>query len=209
MVARGVRLVLERMGQLVGQASLRRRSNGEARNPDGRGGLQETCQEQSLGMSHNNRVNATVLVGFERGSMWREQLWETDLSIEECLSRMTSSTERDTMFHRLGFHPKGTVFSSIEGNTFRLFAKGVPFVRNSSQPYFYGSVAKSGKRTLIRGRFRMHRNVETFLGVWFASVIVIGGIITVFALTQIITGRRIFEGNLDIRAAVLIPPGML
>jgi hypothetical protein len=141
--------------------------------------------------------------------MWREQLWETDLSVEACLSKVTSSTEKDTMFRGLGLHPTGTIFSSIEGNTFRLVAKGVPFVRNSFQPYFYGSVAKAGERTLIRGRFRMHRNVETFFGVWFAFVTVIGGIITIFALEQLITGRRILEGNMDVRAAAVTAPGML
>jgi len=55
----------------------------------------------------------------------------------------------------------------------------------------------------------MHRNVETFLGVWFAFVIVIGGILTMFALKQIISGQRLFEGNMDIRATAITAPGML
>ena len=74
------------------------------------------------------------------------------------------------------------VYSSYElqenGTSFRLFATGSPFVRNSWQPYFYGSLTDGGTRTLIRGQFRMHPAVLVLTILCLMVFIVIGGVIT-------------------------------
>ena len=73
-------------------------------------------------------------------------------------------------------------------------------VHNSFEPYFYGSFAQEGGRTVIRGRFRPQLIVIAFMAVWFAFVLLIGGWITVL----VVTGRRVIHGP-----AALVAPGML
>jgi hypothetical protein len=55
----------------------------------------------------------------------------------------------------------------------------------------------------------MHPAVVLFMMVWFTGVIGIGSLITMAAVTELVTGRHILEGNMDVRIAALFAPGML
>jgi hypothetical protein len=141
--------------------------------------------------------------------MWRTFTWETSLPAPECRSRLQHYSEPDSIWRGFRFDSKGTVYSSSRADSFRLFAKGPAFVRNSFEPYFYGSVVQADGRTLIRGRFRMHPFVLAFMAVWFFGVVSIGGLITAVMLYEILTGRRVSEGSMAPGLAVLIGPAML
>lgn len=141
--------------------------------------------------------------------MWRTLIWETSLPAPECRSRLEHYSEPDSIWRGFRFDPKGTVYGSTRAGSFRLFAKGPAFVRNSFEPYFYGSVVETNGRTLIRGRFRVHPFVLAFMAVWFFGVVTIGGLITAVMLYEILTGRRVSEGSMAPGLAVFIGPGML
>jgi len=120
-------------------------------------------------------------------------------------SRIERGTEKDSVARWFRFFgDQGTVYSTINGKSFRLFAKGPAFVHNSFEPYFYGSFAREDRRTVVRGRFRPHALVIAFMAVWFSFLLLIGGIIAVSA----VVGRRAPHGG-GLWTAALILPGML
>ncbi len=141
--------------------------------------------------------------------MWRTLTWETSLPAPECRSRLQHYSQADSVWRAFRFDSKGTVYSSIRPSSFRLFARGPMFVRNSFEPYFYGSVVEADGRTLIRGCFRMHPFVLVFMAVWFVGVVIIGGLITAVMLYELLTGHRVSSGNMAPGLAALIGPGML
>src|SRR6266566_3573137 len=139
-----------------------------------------------------------------------ELIWQTDVPVEECASRIQRTTEKDSMARWFRFGDQGTVYSTINGRSFRLFAKGPAFVHNSFEPYFYGSFAQEGGRTVVRGRFRPQAIVIAFMAFWFAFVSLIGGVIVVRAVVGLGTGTRAMHGDLGHPgAAALITLGML
>src|SRR2546425_2036552 len=135
--------------------------------------------------------------------------WQTDVPVEECASRIQRATEKDSVARLFRFGDQGTVYSTINGRSFRLFAKGPAFVHNSFEPYFYGSFAQEGGRTVVRGRFRPQAIVIAFMAVWFAFVSLIGGVIVVRAVVGLGTGTRAMHGDLGPGAAELITLGIL
>jgi hypothetical protein len=138
-----------------------------------------------------------------------ELIWQTDVPVEECASRIQRATEKDSVarWFRL-FGDQGTVYSTIKGNSFRLFAKGPAFMRNSFEPYFYGSFGREAGRTVVRGGFRPQALVIAFMAVWFSFVLLIGGVIAVSAVVEVVTGRRALHGR-DLGTAALVLLGML
>ena len=140
--------------------------------------------------------------------MWRTLTWETSLPAPECRSRLQHYSQADSVWRAFRFDAKGTVYSSVRPSSFRLFAKGPMFVRNSFEPYFYGSVLEADGRTLIRGRFRMHPVVLVFMTVWFIGVVTIGGLITAVMLYELLTGRRV-STEMAPGLAALLGPAML
>ena len=132
-----------------------------------------------------------------------EFTWQTDLAIPECKSRLERATEKESASRWFRFGESGTVYSRVGEASFRLFAKGPAFVHNSFEPYLYGSFARDGGRTVVRGRFRPHTLALGFMVVWFTFVLLVGGLITV----RSVTGSR--GGDLGPGAAVLFALGML
>src|SRR5437867_267 len=132
-----------------------------------------------------------------------ELIWQTDVPVEECASRIQRATEKDSVARWFRFGDQGTVYSTINRKSFRLFAKGPAFVHNSFEPYFYGSFAPEGGRTVVRGRFRPQAIVIAFIAVWFAFVSLIGGMIVVRAVVGLGTGTRALHGDLGPGAAAL------
>ena len=91
-----------------------------------------------------------------------------------------------------------------------LVCEGTSLYHNAFEPYFYGSFAQEGGRTVVRGRFRPQAIVIAFMAFWFAFVSLIGGVIVVRAVVGLGTGTRAMHGDLGHPgAAALITLGML
>src|SRR5438552_8713271 len=138
-----------------------------------------------------------------------EFTWQTELAIPECKSRLERATEKESASRWFRFGDSGTVYSRVGEASFRLFAKGPAFVHNSFEPYFYGSFAQEGGRTVVRGRFRPQAIVIAFMAVWLAFVSLIGGVIVVRAVVGLGTGKRDMHGDLGPGAVALITLGIL
>jgi len=76
-----------------------------------------------------------------------ELIWQTDVPVEECASRIQRATERDSAARWFRFGDQGTVYSTINGRSFRLFAKGPAFITTPSSPT---STVRSPKRVVER-----------------------------------------------------------
>ncbi len=96
----------------------------------------------------------------------------TALSTDECLQRLKehSCSFVETLRFAFARPEKGTVFATIRGGKFRLFAQGPKYVSNSFAPFFYGRLESTPAGTRIHGRFQMHRLVRVFMTIWFAGV---------------------------------------
>ncbi|MCE9552046.1 MAG: hypothetical protein K8T91_01540 [Planctomycetes bacterium] len=68
---------------------------------------------------------------------------------------------------------------------------------------------KTTEGTIIRGKFRMHPFVVVFMTIWFGGLTAGGGMMLMAALSELLTGKRIMQGNLSPFLAVFIPPGMI
>ncbi len=138
----------------------------------------------------------------------RELAWETELSVAECQKRLARLLERPGFF-RAWEAEQGTVFGAVDGSSFYLVAKGSPYLRNSFAPYFFGGLLHRDGTTEVRGRFRVHGFVLLFMAVWFVGVLLLGGLITAVALTELLTGQRFLQGDARPEAVVVAGPGML
>jgi hypothetical protein len=167
------------------------------------------CRREASGPQEADRVEPSKPFPGLRKAMWRTLAWETSLPASECRLRLEHYAEPDSIVHRFRFDAKGTVYASLRASSFRLFARGPAFVRNSVEPYFYGSIVEEGGRTLVRGQFRMHPFTLGFMALWFFGVVTIGGLMSVVMLHQILTGRRPPEAALAPGLAIFIGPGML
>ncbi|HET9298497.1 MAG TPA: hypothetical protein VFO11_01045 [Candidatus Polarisedimenticolaceae bacterium] len=127
---------------------------------------------------------------------WEALAWQTPLSVRECIDRLESHTEEDTFFRWLRVSPQETLLRILNGRSLRLFSKGSPFVRNSFEPYFYGDLSESQGVTVVRGSFRIHPIPLTFVTMWLAGVVTIGGAIFLTCAAEVITGHRYGEGDL-------------
>jgi len=140
--------------------------------------------------------------------LWPQTVWQTDLSVAECQSRLARVTDKDSVSRWFRFADRGTVYSTMTDRSFRLFAKGSAFIRNSFEPYLYGSFVQTQRGTTLLGVFRPHTFVLAFMAVWFAFVSVGGGLMSVVSLVALATGR-VPQGTLSPGLGLFIGPALV
>jgi hypothetical protein len=140
--------------------------------------------------------------------MWPTCAWETVLPPSECLTLLANNTEPDTFWRRFRKAPSGSVFSSIRGDAFRLYTYGPPIVRNSFEPYFYGTIVERDGKTFIHGQFRVSPLIVAFTVLFLLAVVVIGMLMAAVVLLDVNADPRP-KGDLTPAMVVFAPLGML
>lgn len=140
--------------------------------------------------------------------LWRYRQWQTDLSFEKCRELLQSAATGDVQVTPLRFATTSNLLGPIGECRFRLFAKGHPFVRNSFQPYFYGSLepADKGGKAVIRGRFVTHPLVTAFMAFWLFGALFGSAAFEIALVCYLITGTPKFEGDLHPLVALFFAP---
>ncbi len=100
------------------------------------------------------------------------RVYRTNLSTIECLQRLRSHVAPSTgPLRRPSASPgEGTIIAKVNGERFRIFARGPRYVHNSFAPFLYGRVAANADGTRIDAKFRMHPVVRVFMSVWFGGL---------------------------------------
>lgn len=125
----------------------------------------------------------------------------TDLSVEECLRRLSEASDigERTIFSFSGYKGSKPVLSKFNGNKFKLWKRR--YYNNSFAPFFFGNLSREERGTRVEGRFGMDPYVKGFMIVWLSLAIVISLPILFSTLAHPIHG--------DDWAGVLIPVGMV
>ncbi|MCL4206308.1 MAG: hypothetical protein KJ000_27820 [Pirellulaceae bacterium] len=108
----------------------------------------------------------------------------TDLSVEECLSRLHESLSPVRPF-RWAMPSTETYFGKVRGDMFQVFVVGPGDMRkNSFTPIFYGSLRASPEGARISGSISVHTFVSVFLTAWYVGVLAFLGAIWWHLLTS-------------------------
>ena len=102
--------------------------------------------------------------------------YKTKLSIEECVNRIETHSQKAKVFSLRGY-PAGTIVYRLKGNKFRLKAGLGENMTNSFEPILYGAFEQSHDGTVIHGSFRMHTSTRIFMAFWFGFVMAFLGLV--------------------------------
>src|ERR1700686_3413487 len=100
--------------------------------------------------------------------------------------RRSIDEERRTLFSFSGYKGDQLVLGEVLGNKFRLQKRR--YWRNDFAPYFYGEVQPEPGGTRIEGRFGLSEWVRIFMRFWLGAVVLIGGSIFAFSVSDVMTG---------------------
>jgi hypothetical protein len=106
--------------------------------------------------------------------LWREYVWETRLSPEQCAERLRHATERDEFWRGRSMDLPRTLNRSGELPFFTLRAPASPIDRNPFDPEFHGRFVAHGGGTRVIGQFGVSVPPIAILGVWLLGVIALG-----------------------------------
>ncbi|HEX6852278.1 MAG TPA: hypothetical protein VF139_12825 [Candidatus Polarisedimenticolaceae bacterium] len=135
--------------------------------------------------------------------LWREYVWETRLSPQQCAERLREATERDEFWRsRLG-DPVDTLYRSGEFPFFHLRAPRSPLDRNPLEPNFQGRFVAHGGGTRVVGRFGISTFAIALLGVWFVMAIPLGATFAVAYLRMAV--RHGEFGRFDVLVGAVLP----
>jgi len=117
------------------------------------------------------------------------------LSPEECATRLEAAIDRDLsplnpLFGYFGSRP---IAGRVNGLSFRL-RKRIGY-RNHFQTFLTGTLRPCDTGTIIQGLFAMHGCVIAFTLFWFASAIVLSGVIFVTSLLGLLLASHPFGSN--------------
>jgi hypothetical protein len=113
--------------------------------------------------------------------------------------------ERRTLFSFSGYKGDQPILGEVTADTFHMQKRR--FYRNDFAPHFYGTMHPGPGGTRIEGRFDLSTWVRAFMWFWLGGVVLIGGTIFVFSLTDVVTGSHHITG--DVRVGLIVPPAMV
>lgn len=118
--------------------------------------------------------------------------------------RRSMDEENRTLFSLSGYKGDQDILGEVVGNTFHLHKRR--YCRNDFAPHFYGEIQSDPAGTRIEGRFDLSDWVRLFMWFWLGGVVLIGGSIFLFSLSEVMTGSRHVDG--DARVGLIVPPAM-
>lgn len=119
--------------------------------------------------------------------------------------RRSMDEERRTLFSLSGYKGDQDILGEVVGSTIHLQKRR--YWRNDFAPHFYGEIQSDSAGTRIVGRFGLAEWVRLFMWFWLGGVVLIGGSIFAFSLSDVMTGSHHVDG--DARVGLIVPPAML
>src|SRR6266498_1168057 len=110
-------------------------------------------------------------------------IYETRFSPEECLRRITSATERDGFLAELRL--RSGVLARVGEDRFRLRLRRA-YIRNSFSRVLYAHLKTTSAGSLVQVRTGLQVSVFVNSIVWFAGVVLIGGLMMLVSLLQLV-----------------------
>lgn len=93
--------------------------------------------------------------------------FHTNLSKDECITRLNNSVEKETFFSNARWSESGQgIIGKIGQRDFKLYMK--QGARIDFRPYFFGELVQVANGTIISGKFKISFFVKIFMAIWFA-----------------------------------------
>jgi hypothetical protein len=119
--------------------------------------------------------------------------------------RRSIDKEQRTLFSLSGYRGSCPVLGEVAERTFRLQKRR--YWRNDFAPHFYAEFQPEAGGTRIEAHFDVSRWVRTFMRIWLAGVVLLGGPIFVLSVLDVFTGSHHTSGGN--RVGLIVPPAMI
>jgi len=128
----------------------------------------------------------------------------TPVAVADALRRSIDEKRR-TLFSLSGYRGSCPVVGEVTESTFRLQKRR--YWRNDFAPHLYGEFQPEAGGSRIEAHFDVSRWVKTFMRIWLAGVVLLGGPIFVLSALDLLTGSHHTSG--DNRVGLIVPPAMI